>query len=111
MKDHRSRPAAWGSSIPHLAPLPLDRDAGGIADLDPDAAWAGLVGAIDLLRHGALGAKLASMGKHGRPMFDNVFVKQDASLSMAQEPSQRGLALKKRAVAQILAIMLYQVEA
>jgi hypothetical protein len=56
-----------GSSIPHFAPLPLHRDAGQIADLDPGAALAGLIGAVYLLRHDALGAKLARTGEHGRP--------------------------------------------
>jgi hypothetical protein len=31
------------SPMPNLAPLPLHRDAGGIADLDPDAAGAGSI--------------------------------------------------------------------
>jgi hypothetical protein len=50
-----------GSSIPNLAALPLHGDARGIADLDPDAARTGQVGAIDLLRNDALGAKLTSV--------------------------------------------------
>jgi hypothetical protein len=33
--------------IPQRAPLPLHGDAGGIADLDPEAARAGSIGAID----------------------------------------------------------------
>jgi hypothetical protein len=33
--------AAWGSSIPILATLPLHRYACWTADLDPDAAWTG----------------------------------------------------------------------
>jgi hypothetical protein len=50
------------------------------------------------------------MGEDGRPIFDNVFVKQDASLSIAQQACQRGLAFEERATAQILAITLDQVE-
>jgi hypothetical protein len=50
------------------------------------------------------------MGEHGQPIFDNVFVQQDAGLGIAQPASQRGLALKKRAIAQILAIVLDQVD-
>jgi len=38
-----------GSFVPILAPLPLNGDAGGIADLDPDPARAGPIGAVDLL--------------------------------------------------------------
>jgi hypothetical protein len=53
--------------------------------LTQDATRARSVRAVDLLRHDALGAKPARIGEHGRPMFDNVFVKQDASLSVAQE--------------------------
>jgi hypothetical protein len=99
-----------GSSIPNLAAFPLHGDAGGIADLDPDAARSGLIGAIDLLRHDALGTKLARMCEHGRPVLGYVFVKQDAGLETAQQLYQRSLAVKERATAQILAIMLDQVE-
>ncbi len=35
-----------GSSIPILATLPLHRDAGRIADLDPDRARTGSIGAV-----------------------------------------------------------------
>jgi hypothetical protein len=31
------------------------------------------------------------MGEHGRPIFGNVLVEQDASLGIAQQPRQRGL--------------------
>jgi hypothetical protein len=46
-----------GRAMTHCRPL--HGDACGIADLDPDAARAGLVGAIDLRRYDALGAKRA----------------------------------------------------
>jgi hypothetical protein len=91
--------AVRGSSIPNLAPLPLHGNAGGIADLDPDAARAGAICAIDLLGNDALGAKPARMGEHGKPIFGNVFVKQDAGLSIAQQADQRGLAFEERAIA------------
>jgi hypothetical protein len=58
-----------GSSIPNLAPLPLHGDAGGIADLDPDAARAGSIGAVDLLRHDALGTEPASVGRPRRCVY------------------------------------------
>jgi hypothetical protein len=61
-----------GILIPNLAPLPLYRDARWIADLDPDAARAGLIGAIGLLRNDALGAKPARMGEHGLPILGDV---------------------------------------
>jgi hypothetical protein len=35
-----------GSPVPILAALPLHRNAGWIADLDPDRAWPGSIGAI-----------------------------------------------------------------
>jgi hypothetical protein len=63
---------------------PLYRDAGRIAKLDPDAVRAGSIGAIDLLRHDARGAKPAGIGEHGRPIFGNVFVKPDASLGIVK---------------------------
>jgi hypothetical protein len=50
------------------------------------------------------------MGEHGQPIFDNVFVQQDAGLGIAHQARERGVALKKRAIAQIPAIMLNQVE-
>jgi hypothetical protein len=33
----------------------------------------------------------ARMGEHGQPIFDNVFVQQDAGLGIAQQASRRGL--------------------
>jgi hypothetical protein len=56
-----------GSSIPILAALALHRGAGGIADLDPDRASPGLIGAVDLLGDDALGAKPASVRKYAGP--------------------------------------------
>ena len=100
-----------GSPIPLLAPLPLHRDAGGIADLDPDRTSTGSVGAIHSLRDDALGTKLASVLEHGRTVLGDVLVEQNASLDTAQQPRQRGLAVEERAIAQILTIMLDQVEA
>ena len=50
------------------------------------------------------------MGEHRQPIFGDVFVKPDASLSIAQQTRQRSLAVEKRATTQILAIMLNQVE-
>jgi hypothetical protein len=96
--------------IPPLAPLPLHRNAGEIADLNPDAARAGAVGAIDPLRYDALGAKPARVVEHGRPILGEVFVEQDTSLGIAQQACQRDLALKKRTTAQIIAIVLDQVK-
>ena len=46
-------PVRAGSAVPHFAPLSLYGDTGGIGDLDPDAARAGLIGAVDLFRHDA----------------------------------------------------------
>jgi hypothetical protein len=45
-----------GSSISNLASLPLHGEAGGMADLDPDAARSGPVGAVHLLGNDALSA-------------------------------------------------------
>jgi hypothetical protein len=98
--------AAWGSSIPNLASLPLHGDAGGIADLDPDAARAGSIGTVHPLGNDALGAEPACTGKHDRPIFGNVFVKQNASLGIAQQSRQRSLSVQEREIAKILTIML-----
>jgi hypothetical protein len=51
------------------------------------------------------------MFEHRRAIPDDVFVEPDANLSIAQQSSQRGLAIEKRAIAQILAVMLDQVKA
>ena len=61
---------------------------------------------VDLLGHDALGAKPASVCEDGRAVLRDMFVEYDASLAVAQQPSQRGLALKKRPIPQVLAIML-----
>jgi hypothetical protein len=50
------------------------------------------------------------MGEHGRPIFGNVLVKQDASLSIAQPPRQRSLPVQEWEIAQILAIMFEGVQ-
>jgi hypothetical protein len=42
------------------------------------------------------------MGEHGRPILGDVFVQQDASFGLAQEPRQRRLAVEERAIPQIL---------
>jgi hypothetical protein len=43
-------------------------------------------------------------------IFGDVFVEQDASLGIAQQLRQRGLTVGERAIVQILAVMLDQVE-
>jgi hypothetical protein len=48
--------------------------------------------------------------KHTEPTFDNVFVKQDTSLSIAQQPRQRSLPIQEWEIAQILALMFDHVE-
>jgi hypothetical protein len=48
--------------------------------------------------------------ENGRTILGDVFVEQDARLSTAQQSRQRVLALEKRTIAQILTIMLDQVE-
>jgi hypothetical protein len=58
----------------------------------------------------ALGATPARMGEHGKTIFVNVLVKQDASLSIAQQARERSLSVQERESAQILAIMLDKVE-
>jgi hypothetical protein len=73
--------AASPSSVPNLAPLPLYRDAGRIADLDPDAARAGSIRAVDLLRHNAFGTEPASVREDDNAVLGDVFIEQDAGLS------------------------------
>jgi hypothetical protein len=65
---------ARGSSIPNLAPLPLHGDAGGIADLDPDATRARSIGAIDSLGNDAFCAEPARMGEDDRAVLGDVFI-------------------------------------
>jgi hypothetical protein len=76
----------------------------------PDTARAGSIGAIDLLRHDALGAEPASVSEDDRAVLDDVFIEQDAGLGVRQQPCQRCLAVEERAIAHILAVMLDQVE-
>jgi len=117
MATSRNWPQRWGcvrgvvqSPIPILVALPLHRNAGGIADLDPHRARPGSISAVHPLRNDALGAKPASVLEHGRAILGDVFVEQDARLRIAQQSRQRGLAVEKRAIAQILAVVLDQVE-
>ncbi len=77
----------------------------GLRTLDPDAARTGSVGAVDPLRNDAFSAKSARMGEHGQPIFDNVFVQQDACLGVAQQPRQCSLPIQEWEIAQILAVM------
>jgi hypothetical protein len=99
-----------GSPIPILAALPLHSDAGRIADLNPDCARTGLIGAIDPLGDNALGAEPASVRKDGGAILFNVSVEQNARLGIAQQPRERSLAVEERAIAQILAVVLDQIE-
>src|SRR5258708_9343787 len=55
----KAYPSALDSPVPILSALPLHRDAGRIADLDPDLARPRSIGAVDLLGYDALGAKRA----------------------------------------------------
>jgi hypothetical protein len=66
-------------TYPNLAALPLQGDAG-----DYGRTWK---------RY--LGAKPARTGEHERSIFGDVLVKQDASLSIAQEPRQCSLPLQE----------------
>ncbi len=50
------------------------------------------------------------MGEHRRAMPGDVFVEHDARLGIAQQPRQRCLAVEKRAIPKILAIVLDQIE-
>jgi hypothetical protein len=102
--------AAFLITIPLLAPLPLHGDARGIADFDPDAARTGSIGTVNSLGNDTLGAKLTSVRKDGKPILGEVFVQQDAGLDATQEARQRCLSVKEGALAQILAVVLDQVE-
>jgi hypothetical protein len=52
--------------VPILTALPLHREAGRIANLDPDQARTGPIGSVYPLGHDALGAKPASVGENDR---------------------------------------------
>jgi hypothetical protein len=68
------------------------------------------LGTVHSLGNDALSTGPARKGEHDRPIFGDVFVEQDAGLSIAQQPRQSCFTLEKRAIAEILAIMLDQVE-
>jgi hypothetical protein len=59
-------------------------DTGRITDLDPDAARAGSIGAIDSLGNDAFCTKPASVREDDWAVFGNVFIEQDASPGIAQ---------------------------
>jgi len=68
------------------------------------------MGTIDFLRHDALCAQSASVREDDRVVLGDVFVEQDASLGIAQQPRQRSLAVEEWAIAHVLAVMLDEVE-
>ena len=107
---NRSRAAPCRSPIPPLAAFPLHGNARRIANLHPDRAWPGSIGAINLLGNDSLGTQPASVLEHGRAIPGNVFVEQDVSVGTAQQTRQCGLAVQEREIAQIPAILLDQVE-
>jgi hypothetical protein len=58
------------SPIPTLAALPLDSDAGGIADLDPNRARTGSIRAVYPLGDDAFGTKPAGVREDSRPQME-----------------------------------------
>jgi hypothetical protein len=44
------------------------------------------------------------VGENDRAILGNVFIEQDASLGIAQQPCQRGLTLEEREIAHIFAV-------
>jgi hypothetical protein len=52
----------------------------------------------------------ASVRGHGRAISGDMFIEQDMSVGTAQQSRQRGLAIEERMIAQILAIVLDQIE-
>jgi hypothetical protein len=84
--DPASSAPAGGSSIPNLASLRLRRDAGGIADLNPGATRARPIGAVDPLRHDALGPKLACMGEAAGAIFGKSRSPKGATTTAAMVP-------------------------
>jgi len=48
--------------------------------------------------------------EHRSAVLGNVFVEQDARLSIAQQPRQGGFAVEERAIPQILAVVFDKVE-
>jgi len=84
------------SPVPILAALPLlYRDARWIADLDPGPTPSRSIGAVDPFRDSSLDTKPACVREDGLPILGKVFIEQDADLSVAQQPRQRGLAVEK----------------
>src|SRR5262245_36534244 len=66
-----------------------------IAHLDPDRARTGSIGAVDLLGDDARGAEPASVGENDRTILSHVFVEEDASTGVAQQPRQRSFAVQR----------------
>ena len=72
------------SPVPILAALPLHRDAGWIADLDPYRARTGSIGAVSALRDDAFSTKPAGMFENGRTIPGDMFVEQNARIGITQ---------------------------
>jgi hypothetical protein len=50
------------------------------------------------------------MGEHGRPALGYVLVEQDARFGLAEQSCKRSLPVQEREIAQVLAVVLDQVE-
>jgi hypothetical protein len=81
-----------------------------IADLDPDRAPTRSISAVDPLGDDTLGTKPAGVSEDGGSILRQVVIERDARVRIVQQSRQLGLTIEKRAIAQILAIMLDQVE-
>jgi hypothetical protein len=93
---------------PKSRSAPIARRCWRIANLDPDAARASLVGAVHPLGKDALAAQSAGV-REDKGRLGDVFVEQDASFGIVQKASQRVLAVEEWEIAQILAVTLNEV--
>ena len=65
---------------------------------------------VDALRHDAFRAELASVGEHHRSFLLHVLIEHDPILTAPQQPRERLTASEERLFAQIISIMLKEIE-
>jgi len=84
-------------------------DARWIPDLDPGRTPSRSTGAVDTFRDDSLDTRPHAGAQTGLPILGEVFIEQGAGLGVVQRPRQRGLAVEKWEIAQLLAVMLDEV--
>ena len=102
--ERRARPFRIGPADDHEF-LPVEK-----LGLDPDAAVAGHVGLVDLLRDHALDAELRPFLENVRAVADDMAAEAEACGASRSRASSRAFAFEQRQPHQILAVEMQQIE-